>query len=114
MVEATLASAKIHTELIYPDAYGTVKLTELLFLEESKGIRDKSLDEMNPPPEAASIYQLYWSRFRGSGVTYQEIKAYEEIEGFKLEPWEVDLLFLLHARVENTIAEIAKKNRPKK
>ena len=114
MVEATLVAAKIHTELIYPNASGVVVLNELLFLEKTKNKRDSRLDNMIPPPESANVYYLYWNRFRGSGVTYQEIKAYEEIEGIKLETWEVELLFLLHARVENTIADIVKKNNPKK
>ena len=111
MVEATLVSAKVHTELIYPDKAGTVWLKDLQALEESKGIRDERLDLMIPPEESSNVYYLYWNRFRGSGISYQEIKAYEEIEGINLETWEVDLLFRIHSKVENTIAEIVKKSK---
>lgn len=47
-------------------------------------------------------------------MSFQEIRAFEEIEGYNLEPWEIDLLFTLHTVVENKIAELIRKNRQSK
>ena len=89
-------------------------LKELQALEKTKKIRDPKLDEMIPPVETAHVCQLYWQRFRATGISYQELKAFEEIEGYALEPWEIDLLFTLHNVVENTIGELTKARRNKK
>ena len=114
MAEDTLTSAKVHTELSYPDKHGTILYKELHALESMKNIRDERLDLAKPPEETAHVFYLYWNRFRGIGLSYQELKAYQELTGEELEQWEIDLLFSIHAKVENTIAELVEKNRPKK
>ena len=83
-------------------------------MEKAKGIRDPQLDAMIPPIETEHVTFLYWNRFRSTGISYQELKAFEEIEGYSLEPWEIDLLFTLHNVVEGTINELTRERRPKK
>ena len=62
----------------------------------------------NPPEEARYIFDLYWQKFRGTEVTFQEIKAYEDVMEVKFEPWEIDLLFDIHRTVESHIADMIK------
>lgn len=99
--------------MAYPDKHGKVWFKELQSLEQLKGIRDPRLDEAVPPEETAHIFYLYWNRFRSCGVTHNEIKAFQDVEGYELEPWEVDLLFTIHSHAESTISEIIKDNHKK-
>lgn len=69
---------------------------------------------MIPPDEAIFIWNLYWSKFRATGVTFSEIKNYNELYGYELTNWEIEMLFTLHNTVEGTIGEILEKRRKKK
>ena len=82
-----------------PDKNGKVLKEELEQIEKMSNIRDPRLDELDPPEEAELVFRLYWERFRGNPITYSEIKAYQEVTGIRLEPWEIDLLFKIHVTV---------------
>jgi len=94
--------------LFIPDKNGVVLYNELIHIEKQHKVRDKRLDNTDPPEEAKYIFDLYWSKFRGTEITFQEIKAFEEVMGIKLESWEIDLLFVIHKTVESHIAEMLK------
>lgn len=108
MAEEVETSARTFTKLYFPDKNGIRWYDELSFLEASKGIRDPRLDEAVPPEEASFVFNLYWHRFRTTGLSYTEIKAYQEISGIVLEQWDIELLFLIHNTAEKTLSEMYK------
>ena len=66
------------------------------------------LDKGTPPEEAQFVFDLYWSKFRAVGLTFQEIYAYQEVTGIRLASWEVELLFVIHNAAEKYINELMK------
>lgn len=60
---------------------------------------------MRPPSEALFIWDLYFNKLRGSGVSFVEIKAYEDLYGVNLAPWQIDLIFIIHNAVEGYFNE---------
>jgi len=105
LAEDVKHSAETYAYLYIPDKNGKTQFTELTNIEASHGIRDPRLDEGTPPEEASFVFQLYWEKLRGTGMTFVEIKAWQDLTGFKLETWEIDLLFVIHNAVERFIYE---------
>ena len=58
------------------------------------------IKKMRPPSGAIFIWDLYFNKLRGSGVSSVEIKAYEDLYGVNLATWEIDLIFIIHNAVE--------------
>lgn len=100
LAEDVRFSAEAYAFLYIPDKNGVVQFNELTQIEASHGIRDPRLDEGTPPEEASFAFSLYWEKLRGTSVTFTEIKAWQDVTGFTLETWEVDLLFIIHTTVE--------------
>ncbi len=107
MAEDTKASAEAFAEIHIPNKQGVVKYEHLKMIA-SKGKHVPLFDQAEPPEEASFVFRLYWEKFMGTGLTYTELKAYEDVEGIKLYSWEVDLLFMIHNTVEGYKAKVYK------
>lgn len=68
---------------------------------------------MIPPKEASFVWNLYFTKLRGTGLTLTEIKAYQDLYGQKLALWEIDALFLIHSTIEGVMQKKAKEETPK-
>ncbi len=105
MAERVNNSAKRFVELHYVDKDGNSDYQGLRHMEEVYGVRDSKLDEAIPPDEANFVWSLFFNKMKKSGVSFQEIDAYQRISGVILETWEVDLLYIINAAYDSTIAE---------
>jgi len=101
--------AKVQLDYPRKEVPGTWR-DDYIAYEASKGVRHPLLDEAEPPTEAFFVWDLYWTRLRVTGFSLQELKAYQDISGEELTPWELDLLYIIHSTVE---AEIEKKRNVK-
>ena len=61
------------------------------------------------PKGAIFVWDLYFNKLRGTGVSFTEIKAYQDLYGVYLAPWQIDLIFVIHHAVEGYFNEKQRK-----
>ena len=101
-------SAKAYVKLNYPKKNGLTLRDEYAQLEKANGFIHPSIQKAEPPSEAFFVWKLYWERFRTTGLTFTELKAYQEVMETSLTAWEIDTMFLINNAVESEMNTQAK------
>lgn len=77
-------------------------------VERASGIRDPQLETCEIPEGFESWVRRYFEMRTGEGVTYADIRAYEEVNMTKLTPVEVAGILAMDRAASAAIAEILK------
>lgn len=105
MAEEVRSSANAFTKIHLPRETdgGTIYGDQAVLSRHGK--EHPLIKKAEPPSEAFFVWDLYWKRFRSSGLSFTELKAYQDVYGIKLALWQIDLLYIIHAEVEKVMNE---------
>lgn len=79
-------------------------------MERATGIRDPALDAQEVPKGFESWFLRYFELRTGDGLSYSEIRAYEEAMNTKLSPIEVSALMAMDRAAAQAVAELLKES----
>lgn len=108
-------AVKATVELRTPLEDGTTKLDHLIQVEESTG--QNHVPETHIPMEAEHLWNWFWSlsSARGSSgfggaapLSFTEIRAWIEVTGLTVHPWEIDAIRAMDGAYMQAQAEMSK------
>ena len=61
-------------------------------VEQRTGKRDKRLDAADVPVSGAHVWAIFWKVYSGKPVPFSELRAWAELTGEDLGPWESETI----------------------
>ena len=107
-------AVKVTVELQTPLEDGKTKLDHLIQVEQSTG--RSHVPDVEIPPHGSHIWEWFWtlsnargsSGFGASPLSYTEIRAWIEVTGLTVHPWEIDAIRAMDGAYMQAQAEMSK------
>jgi hypothetical protein len=89
---------RARTRLLLPPKGSKDNRSQREYLEEFErrtGKRSKRLDEPVVPREISHIWRAFWALYQGEPLSFLELRAWSELTGASLTPWEAETLRMM-------------------